>query len=149
MPLKFLNFSNFSHILRADISKSKRCFNVKSSTSYFRMTTKILADFQICIRVPLRFFRVLCHIFFNMRHFRLKIFQTCCGTQRNHTLDGTGTKTILWKAFLRNVVYEVGSNYFVGPYYTGPKWCYFSWHGVKKAGITCLSMRLWPWTIEK
>ena len=29
-----------------------RCFNVKSST-YFLMKTKILADFQICISVPL------------------------------------------------------------------------------------------------
>ena len=35
------------------ISKSKRCFNVKSSTLYFHMKTKILADFQICISVPL------------------------------------------------------------------------------------------------
>ena len=31
------------------MSKSKRCFNVKSSTYYFHMKTKILADFQICI----------------------------------------------------------------------------------------------------
>ena len=34
-------------------SKSKSCFNVKSSTSYFHMNAKILAYFQICIRVPL------------------------------------------------------------------------------------------------
>ena len=45
--------TNFSHISRADISKSKRCLNVKSSTYYFRMKTKILLDFQICISVPL------------------------------------------------------------------------------------------------
>ena len=38
---------------RAHISKSKRCFNVKSSTYYFHMKTKILADFQIYINVPL------------------------------------------------------------------------------------------------
>ena len=37
-----------SHILRAPISKSKRSFNVKSSTYYFHMKTKILADLQIC-----------------------------------------------------------------------------------------------------
>ena len=36
------------------ISKSKRCFNVKSSTYYFHMKTKILADFYIYISVPLR-----------------------------------------------------------------------------------------------
>ena len=36
------------------ISKSKRCFNAKSSTYYFQMKTKILADFQICINVPLK-----------------------------------------------------------------------------------------------
>ena len=41
-------FSHFSHI-----SKSKRCFNVKSST-YFHMKTKILLDFQICVSAPLR-----------------------------------------------------------------------------------------------
>ena len=38
---------------RANISKSKKYFNVKSSTYYFHMKTKILADFQICISVPL------------------------------------------------------------------------------------------------
>ena len=31
----------------------KRLFNVKSSTYYFDMKTKILADFQICISVTL------------------------------------------------------------------------------------------------
>ena len=36
------------------ISKNKRCFNVKYSTYYFHMKTKILADFQICISLPLR-----------------------------------------------------------------------------------------------
>ena len=46
--------TNFSHISRAHISKSKRCFDAKSSTYYFQMTTKILADFQICISVPLK-----------------------------------------------------------------------------------------------
>ena len=102
-----INFSNFSHILRAHISKSKRSFNAKSLTNYFHMTTKILADFQICISVTLRFFRVLAHIFFNMRYFRLQIFQPCYGTQRNHILDETGTKTILWKTFLRNIVSRV------------------------------------------
>ena len=30
-----------------------RCFNVKFSTYYFHMKTKLLADFQICISVPL------------------------------------------------------------------------------------------------
>ena len=35
--------------------KSKRCFDVKSSTYYFHMKTKILADFQICINFPLRY----------------------------------------------------------------------------------------------
>ena len=48
-------FTNFSHIERAHIfSKSKRCFNVKSPTYCFHMKTEILADFQICISVPLR-----------------------------------------------------------------------------------------------
>ena len=41
-----------SHV-RMNISKSKRCFNLKSSTYYFHVKKKILADFQICISVPL------------------------------------------------------------------------------------------------
>ena len=40
--------------LMCTISKSKRCFKVKSSTYYFHMKTKILADFQACISVPLK-----------------------------------------------------------------------------------------------
>ena len=39
--------------VRMNISKSKRCFNLKSSTYYFHVKKKILADFQICISVPL------------------------------------------------------------------------------------------------
>ena len=35
------------------ISKRKRWFNVKFSTYYFRMKTKVLADFQTCVSVPL------------------------------------------------------------------------------------------------
>ena len=42
-----------SHILREHISKNKTWFNVKSSTYYLHMKRKILADFQICISVPL------------------------------------------------------------------------------------------------
>ena len=105
--LEVCKFFKFFTYIRAHISKSKRCFNVKSSANYFHMTTKILADFQICISVTLRFFRVLAHIFFNMRYFRLQIFQPCYGTQRNHILDETGTKTILWKTFLLNIVSRV------------------------------------------
>ena len=32
------------------------CFNLKSSTCYFHMKTKILADFQIYVNVPLTIF---------------------------------------------------------------------------------------------
>ena len=39
---------------RVHTSESKRCFNVKSSTYYFHMKTKILTGFQICISVPLK-----------------------------------------------------------------------------------------------
>ena len=42
----------FTYIMYACL-KSKRYFNVKSS-AYFYMKTEILADFQICISVPLR-----------------------------------------------------------------------------------------------
>ena len=33
--------------------KTQKCLNVKSSARYFHAKTNILADFQICIRVPL------------------------------------------------------------------------------------------------
>ena len=32
----------------------KMCFDVKSSTYHFHMTTKMLADFHICISAPLK-----------------------------------------------------------------------------------------------
>ena len=50
--------ASFLHIARAHISKSRKCFNVKSSAHYLRMKTKILADFQICISVPLTEYNV-------------------------------------------------------------------------------------------
>ena len=37
---------NFSHISRVDISESKKCFNVKSTTYYFHRKAKILAGFK-------------------------------------------------------------------------------------------------------
>ena len=46
--------TNFSRISRAHVSKRKRCCNVKSSTYYFHAKRKVVADFQICISVPLR-----------------------------------------------------------------------------------------------
>ena len=51
----FLNvYKQTFHISYMCISqKVKSCFNVKSSTYYFHMMTKILTDFQICISVPL------------------------------------------------------------------------------------------------
>ena len=58
------------------ISESKTCFNVKSSTYYFLMKTKILADFQICISVP----------------FSSNVFITCmhiCDTHRSGFLFDT------------------------------------------------------------
>ena len=47
-------YTNISHILRAHISKSKSCCNVKSSTHFFHMMTKIFADFQNGFSVPLK-----------------------------------------------------------------------------------------------
>ena len=36
-----------------DISENKRCYNVITSGDYFYVKTKMLADIQICIKVPL------------------------------------------------------------------------------------------------
>ena len=75
LPVKFVNFlkirlifniycfwlfvNNFPHISPVHISKNKKCFNVKSLARRRRhkktkmKKTKTLADFQICICVPL------------------------------------------------------------------------------------------------
>ena len=57
---KKINTSNAArskNILKENLMQvSKRCFNVTSSTYYFHMKTEILADFQICISVPLTTF---------------------------------------------------------------------------------------------
>ena len=45
--------NKLSNISRAHILKSKKFFNVKSSTYYFQMKIKILAGFQICMSVLL------------------------------------------------------------------------------------------------
>ena len=42
------------HDLTCEYLKSKTSFNMKFSIYYFHMKTKILADFQICVSVPLR-----------------------------------------------------------------------------------------------
>ena len=36
------------------ILKSKRCLDVKSSTYYFHVKTKLVVDIQICTSVPLK-----------------------------------------------------------------------------------------------
>ena len=45
--------TNILHISGVHISESKNCYNVIPSVHCFYVTTKILADFQIYIRVPL------------------------------------------------------------------------------------------------
>ena len=45
--------NNLSQISRTHVSKSKTYFNVKSSKYYFHEKTNILADFKICVSVPL------------------------------------------------------------------------------------------------
>ena len=53
--------------------KSKRCFHVKLSTYYFHIKMKILADFQICISLPL----ILTNKYFkNCIYYTLKWFVT-------------------------------------------------------------------------
>ena len=44
-------FCNSSHISRAPISKRERYFNAKSLAYYFYVKTKVLADFEICIKL--------------------------------------------------------------------------------------------------
>ena len=45
--------NKLTYTSRSHISKCKRCFSVKSLTYYFHVKTKLLAEFQICISVPL------------------------------------------------------------------------------------------------
>ena len=64
---KFVNFLkselifniSYSFCMCTYLKKIKVCFNVKSPTYYFYVRTKILADFQICISVPLKKTHVL------------------------------------------------------------------------------------------
>ena len=49
----FVN-KHFTYLACAYLKKG-RFFNVKSSTFYFHMTTKIVVEFHICISVPLMF----------------------------------------------------------------------------------------------
>ena len=61
--------------------KVKGIWNVKSSTYYFYMKTKILADFQICISIPLINFKAIVlkktsvgvHLITDNASFRFKI----------------------------------------------------------------------------
>ena len=44
---------HFTYLGRAD-SESKRCYNKIFSVHYFYAKTNMLADFQICVSVPLK-----------------------------------------------------------------------------------------------
>ena len=92
--------NNFSHILRAHISKKKRCFNVKSPTSYFQMKTKILAGFQICISVPLNLFNIFHHNCSNIVHSQIRV--TPCSTYllNNKNTGNTWKNTVIFPNFL-------------------------------------------------
>ena len=58
----------------AHISESKTCFNLKPSTCYFHMKTKILADFQIYISLPLKRFCNMSNCMMSKTHTITKIF---------------------------------------------------------------------------
>ena len=70
--------TNFQYISRKHISKSKRFFNVKSSTYYFHMETGILTDFHICISVPLTLKQIFCKTktFFKKLEYRFLVETT-------------------------------------------------------------------------
>ena len=75
--------TNFSYISREHIPRTKRRFNLKSSTDSFHMKTKILAEFHICVSVPLR--TLIWHIrrsmTFLLRH-HLYSLKTRCESER-------------------------------------------------------------------
>ena len=59
----FLNVSKNKLFTYLSCAYLKKCFNLKSSTYYFHMNTKILADFQICISVTLKQqSAIICHL---------------------------------------------------------------------------------------
>ena len=76
---------------RAYISKSKRCFNVKSSTYYFHMKTKLFADFQIYISVPLKSRQRRC---FLMKF--SKILGTPIAPQKNKSIGCIRKRGVRW-----------------------------------------------------
>ena len=54
--------NKLSHTSHVHISERKRCFNVKPLTYYCHAKTKVLADFQICISIPLELKASFFHI---------------------------------------------------------------------------------------
>ena len=71
--------TNILRISGVDISESKRCYDVIPSIRYFYIKTNILADFQICISVPLRPW--LCRTIME--------FQNAAGSKTNLPCDTT------------------------------------------------------------
>ena len=66
----------FTHLTWAYLRK-KRCLNVKSSTYYFHVKTKVLADFQTCISVPLRYRYFFYFSYFHVALFCVALFLCC------------------------------------------------------------------------
>ena len=89
----------FTHIMCA-YSKSKSCFNVKSSADHFHMTTKILTDFQICISVPLSS-PLWANGVFELPLLRLFItsYKKCEKVQNMFKFNNNDTRTMLLKSF--------------------------------------------------
>ena len=68
----------------------------------------------------------------------------------HNILDKAGRKTKRRRTQSIAKCYAFHSNaILVGLYYTVPKWHYFSCYGIKRASMICLSMKVWPRTLEK
>ena len=82
--LIFILFYSFwmfvnKNISRMHISKRKRCFSGKSSTFYFLVKTTALADFQICISVPISLSKSFTEtIFCYNAEIRIDLWQYIC-----------------------------------------------------------------------
>ena len=78
--------NKLSHISRAHISESKTYFDMKLSIYCFHMKTKIMADFQICIRVPLTYSYILFSVSRPYRKTTVAPFPLTTATQRKDSI---------------------------------------------------------------
>ena len=123
------------------ISKSKRCFNVKSWTYYFHMKTKILVDFQMCIRQHL--------LLKNWTHFLYR--NLILISEKNYKKQAQTKRSGEWNFKLWKSVFVKGFRAVFKIIWIKRAISYFSYHEMKlkfnEIHWVCLII-LWGWHLK-